>query len=108
MINEVINSIIEAEKRAEGIVAAALGRSKDIILEAEAKKLSVTQAVKGKIKSQVKEILDAGDAEAAKAAIEVVNKGEAAAEALIAEGKAKSGEAANYIVRRIISKYGAR
>lgn len=108
MINEVINSIIEAEKKAEEMVATAYARSKEILSDAEAKKLAIAQAVKERTKLQVKEILDAGEAEAESAALEVIGKGEAEASAQFVEGMEKSQEALSYIVGRMLSKYGTR
>ncbi len=108
MIKEVIDSIIEAERKAEEILQDAYAKSKEIIAGAEAERITVANKGRELSKSRVKAIIDAGESAAGDAAAEVLKAGEAEGAAMFEEGMKKSAEARNYIVRRIISKYGTR
>ncbi len=106
MVNDVINSIIEAEKKAEEILHEAGNKSKEILAYSDSERLDIFRAAKEKTKSAVKDILEAGEKEASEAAAEIIEKGKADAEKLIKSGSSGSAEAKEYIVRRIFSKYG--
>ena len=106
MVENIINSIIEAENSAAAEIRAAMNTAKDILFKAEIEKENIKDSMLMEVKTEVKSIISAAEAKANKVSDEIINNGTIEADKLkksISKGKAL---AVKMIVGRILSKYG--
>jgi vacuolar-type H+-ATPase subunit H len=106
MVENIINSIIEAEEEAAREVKAAQIAAKEILLAATNECESISRDAVKDAKVKVKEINSSSEAAADQKSADIIEMGRKDAEALIAgAGKGKK-IAVDKITRRIAGKYG--
>lgn len=107
MIQEIINSIVQAEDEAAKITLAAQKTAKDIKLKADndyEKKVKENHAA---VKEELKGITDKAQKDASAKASVIVKKGKEKSDKLMDKKSDNIKKASTEISRRILQKYGA-
>jgi len=103
MINELVNSILQAEAKADEIQREAAERASSISAEADRRDSAVRQEAEQQLKEESKAILDKNEREADELYGKILENGRAEAEIIKADGKNKAEELSEEVVRWIIS-----
>ncbi len=106
MLQNVINSIVSAEERADVIVKEATQKAKDDYQKAKADADKILKDNSNKVKEEVRNISAEANIEAKKAYDEIIKNGKKTADKTLKDSKDKTIEASNFIARRILEKYG--
>lgn len=102
MINELVNNIIEAEKKASEIIEGASAKADEILAEASKKNAEKRKLAEQALKTESEELFEKNDAEAKALYSQILKKGEQEAEK-ITLGASKKEECAEDIARWILS-----
>lgn len=105
MIDNIINSIIEAENRAQSEIKGAQLAAKDMIFRAEAERDSIKENNEKEVKQQVKVVLADAEKQAEIMSEAIIEEGRVASFELIKKASEKKAVAAKIIAGRIISKW---
>ncbi len=108
MINEVINSILEAEGEADRIRTAAAAAVKAITAAAEKECAEIRREGAEKAAAAVQAITADSEKAAKSAADKVIADGKAQAQKIIDNADSNVKEAVDYIVGRLLTVYGTR
>ena len=101
-MKEVINSILEAEKRADEITKAAVDKSNEILLIADEKAENLKIAAVNEIKETKKEILAAAEKKAGEEYDKIINEGKITARKLKDATVDKIDKSVDVVVRSIL------
>lgn len=106
MLQNVIDSIIEAEAEAEKIVKDATLEAKEIFQKAKEDSERLLKENADKVKAELKAITDEATKLADDAYAEIVKQGEEQAKQLYDMSQETVKEVGLYIARRLMEKYG--
>lgn len=105
MIENTINSIIEAEARADAMEKEATQRARQLVKDATDKADKLKADIEAEVKLEVKKMRQNWDELAEQRANLIVKEAEERAEALVKEAEAKIDEIAEYVAKTVIEKY---
>lgn len=106
MLQNVINSIIEAEAEAEKIVKEATVNAKEDFLKAKADSEAMIKQNADDVKRQLKAVEQEAESLANAAYDEIIKKGETESRKLFENSLSAIDEAGKYIAGRLLEKYG--
>ena len=101
-MEEIITSILEAERRADDVVKNAVDNAKNILIYAENNADEIREKAVADFKAHRKEVLSAAEKEADELYLKKIAEGNAAAEKLVASVKDKKSAAAEKLLNKII------
>lgn len=105
MLNETINSIIDAESRAEIIEKEATDKARKLLKDATDKADKLKADIEAEVKLEVRKMRDSWDRLAEEKAELIIKEALVRAEAFIDESKTKIDELAEYVAKTVIEKY---
>ncbi|MEG1613204.1 MAG: hypothetical protein RR357_03455 [Clostridia bacterium] len=108
MIQDIINNITSAEMEAEEIVKIASQQAKDTRLVAEVKVESLNKTSAAECKEAVKLMQSNAEVVAVKKTEMRIREGKKEADKFIVDCQKKTDKAVDFIVGRLVEKYGNR
>ncbi len=108
MIEDTINSILEAEDKAKRITDAALKRGREIYVEAENKYDAIKQAAVLEVKNTLKHEISVAEISATRTYEKILNDAKEKIEAYAKSIESKIDSVADFVVDEIKKEYGNR
>lgn len=103
-MDEIISSILDAEKKAEEILKNSTETAKSIILEGEGKAEDIKSDAIATLRAQKKQIIIDAELEAEKRYQEIVLKGSKEADEIIESANSNVDKACDFIVKEILGR----
>ncbi len=102
MIKDVVNTIIEAENKAEELLAKANQQAKEILLNGEKQIEDLKQKFSVNRKSEIKSAILKAEKKGEEKAAEIIKAGEAECAKLVKNSESKMQDAVNFVIERLV------